>query len=276
MLQYFDGTASPTSGSLDHARLEEKIHILLVWSLNVFTLGDHRPYAVCTLLKKWQDTYVSHRPPDSEMDVDLFKSLYNWLESSEAAHKPENIAAIALTFGELTREGMFSYGQYLQLLIAKGYTARAAAQGSPRSHHLAILEALPIFVQDKGMLLQRRIVLYGLGSPLDKSRSASEANNQARLRDEIARHVPELYGGPPSADGDTDWDPAEITRTCTRYEMVQARFWVFPLSVAFIDRWGHVWCLLDELTTIIAWHRPRLCGCSTFSKCAEATPPYLT
>lgn len=237
MAQYFDGPASPTSGSLDYAKLEEKIHILLVWALSVFTLGDHRPYAVCTLLKKWQDAYVSHRPPDAEMDIDLYGPLFSWLDTSEAAHKAENIPAIALSFGELTREGIFSYGRYLQLLIAKGYTSRAASQGAPRSHHLDLLEAMPIFVQDKGMLLQRRIVLYGLNTPLDREKLKTEAQTQARLRDEIARIVPEIYGGSVNPSLSTDWNPSELARTSSRYELVQARFWIFPLSVAFIDRY---------------------------------------
>ena len=129
---FFDSSASPTSPALDLDRFQEKVYILLGWAMSLFTLGVHRPYAICTLLKLWHDERTAYLAKgNGQTDIDVFPALYNWLDTSAPARNSNNVLAIGITFGELTRSGMFSYGRYIRTLIAQGKTARCAESGSP-------------------------------------------------------------------------------------------------------------------------------------------------
>jgi mediator of RNA polymerase II transcription subunit 12 len=191
---FFDGSSSPTSPSLDPKRLEEKIFILLNWAMGLYQLGIHRPYGVYTLLKMWSEqryeyvaTASAPTPP-----VDLFPHLYNWLDNSVAAKKESNVQAIGITFGEFTRQGLFSYGRFLQALIARGHTARSRPNG-PVSHHLALLSAMPIFVQAKDLLQQRRIALSGDDMEQRRADEAAETAALQAFKDEVEEYIPEIF-----------------------------------------------------------------------------------
>ena len=244
---FFDGTSSPTSALLDHDRFQDKVHILLSWAMSLFTLGAHRPYAVCTLLKLWhdeRDAFVQKTSPTGP--IDMFPALYDWLESSPSATDPSNVLAIGITFGELTRSGLFSYGRYLQTLISHGHTARS---GSRSSHHLGILRALPIFVKGKDLMHQRRIALCGDDQEQQTIDELQENQQMESYREEVKEFVPEIFGysefgntrvsvGP--ADQLERWGRSTSLRDATdhqlvtapdlnRYMFLQARFWLFPL-----------------------------------------------
>lgn len=189
---FFDGTSSPTSPALDHARFQDKVHILLSWAMSLFTLGVHRPYAVCTLLKLWHDERDAFVQKTSATGpIDMFPALYDWLESSPSAKDPANVLAIGITFGELTRSGLFSYGRYLQTLISHGHTARS---GSRSSHHLGILRALPIFVEGKDLMHQRRIALCGDDQEQRTIDELQENQQMESYKEEVKEFVPEIFG----------------------------------------------------------------------------------
>lgn len=189
---FFDGVSSPTSPTLDHNRFQDKVHILLSWAMSLFTLGVHRPYAICALLKLWhdeRDTFVQKSNPDCA--IDMFPALYDWLHSSPSATDPSNVLAIGITFGELTRSGLFSYGRYLQTLISHGHTARS---GSKSSHHLGILRALPIFVEGKDLMHQRRLALCGDDEEQRTIDELQENQQMMSYKEEVKEYVPEIFG----------------------------------------------------------------------------------
>lgn len=186
---FFDGNSSPTSQSLDLVKFEEKVFILLNWAMGLKYLGVHRPYGCHTMLRLWTEQRAEHtgRP------FDIFLQLYNWLDTSPAAKKDRNIQAIGITFGEFTRQGMFSYSQYLHILIARGYTCRSRPDG-PRSHHLDLLRSMPIFVQARDLLQQRRIALSGDDAENRARDDQEEEMAQEAFKEECKEYVPEVYG----------------------------------------------------------------------------------
>ena len=184
---FFDGSASPTSPTLDQDRFQEKVYILLAWAMSLFTLGAHRPYAICTLLKLWHDERTAYLAKGPEIDV--FPAMYNWLDTSAPARNPSNVLAIGITFGELTRSGFFSYGRYIRTLIAQGKTARCG-----RSHHLGILRALPIFVKGNDLMYQRRMALSGDDWELCERDERQETQQMEAFKEEVHEYVPEIFG----------------------------------------------------------------------------------
>jgi mediator of RNA polymerase II transcription subunit 12 len=239
---FFDGSASPYSATLDQARFEEKVFILCNWAMGLFNLGGHRPYAVGTLLRLWhdeRDRYLSKNP--SIKPIDLFVPLYNWLDGSLAARRAENVLAVGITFGEFTRSGLFSYGRYLQSLIACGHTARL--QQGPSSHHLALLRAMPIFVEAEALLEQRRLALCGDDPAVRQADKIQEEEAMEAYKEEIREYIPEVFGYSRSRHGGS----ADVERygrssalresiehrlvtpiSLTRYLFLQARFWLSP------------------------------------------------
>jgi mediator of RNA polymerase II transcription subunit 12 len=191
---FFDGSSSPLSATLDQDRFQEKVYILLAWAMSLFTLGVHRPYAICTLLKLWHDERTGHlAKTNHEIDIDVFSSLYNWLDTSGPARNPSNVLAIGITLGELTRSGLFSYGRYIRTLIAQGKTARCAPEHG-RSHHLGILRALPIFVEGKDLMYQRRMALSGDDWETSERDEKEETRQMEAFQEEVREFVPEIFG----------------------------------------------------------------------------------
>lgn len=186
----FDANSSPSASSIDKDRLEGKVFILLNWAMGLFALGNHRFYAVYTLLKLWSEQYDEHRPKP----FDFFPILYKWLDTSPAARKDDNTLAIGITYGELTRQGIFSYGRYLQTLIAYGHTARSRSSDHRPSHHLAILRALPIFAKAKDLLHQRRIALCGADVELRLQDEMEEEQAMEAFKEDVREYVPEIFG----------------------------------------------------------------------------------
>lgn len=50
----------------------------------------------------------------------LQDQLFDWLDNSDVAGEPSNIADVSLLYGKLIGQGLFSYASYLQRLIARG------------------------------------------------------------------------------------------------------------------------------------------------------------
>ncbi|ODO08687.1 hypothetical protein L198_00420 [Cryptococcus wingfieldii CBS 7118] len=227
---YFDSSSSACHFPLDLPKIEEKVFNLLNWSMGQFQLGAHRPYAVYTLLKHWYDQHENYQNRQSRPQmVDLFDVVYKWMDTSSAAKDEDNVQAIGITVGELTRRGMFSYGRYLQNLIANGYTARhQRPDGSCVSHHLALLRVLPIFVMAKDLLQQRRISLNGDSLDARKQDEEEEERMIEIHREQIKEYVPEAFGL--ASYGQSDQLKAQVdyhlpsSTQMTRYLYVYSRF----------------------------------------------------
>lgn len=214
---FFDGAASPTCSPVDLVKFEEKVFTLLNWSMGLFQLGAHRPYAVYTLLKHWHEQQEEHQASQAKLGkrqhIDLFQVVYKWLDTAPAARNEDNVRAIGITIGELTRRGMFSYGRYLQTLIANGHTARNLRSASDdRSHHLALLKSMPVFVMAKDLLQQRRIALSGDDLEVRRRDELEEKAVLAAFEEQVKEYVPEVYGL-------ESYGQSEALKTMVNYEI---------------------------------------------------------
>ena len=192
---YFDGTASPMNVNVNIARLEEKTFVLLSWAMGMFDLGVHRAYAVGSLLSHWNDQHSrTLKKAGQAGKVDMYHVLYKWLDTSEVAQKEDNLFAIGIIFGELTRQGLFSFSRYFQTLIAHGHTARSRAPGQTPSHHLALFSVMPVFVEAPHLTLQRRLAICGDDEEAAKAMDAEEERLMEDFKEAVKEYVPEMFG----------------------------------------------------------------------------------
>ncbi|ORY23991.1 hypothetical protein BCR39DRAFT_548068 [Naematelia encephala] len=265
---FFDGSSSPSSPAVDVGRLEEKVFILMNWAMGLFQLGGHRPYASHTLIKLWLEQFDKHQSrSNNPQTMDFFPMLYKWLDTSAAGKKSENVLAVGITFGEFIRQGVFSYSRYLQTLIARGHTARSRHPKSPPSHHLALLRTMPIFVQAKDLLLQRRLALSGDDLEVRHRDEMDEAQALEAFKEEVREYVPEIFGwkryGRSAALRDEVNHQMVTATTLTRYLFLQARFWIVP---AVAEKLASGKGGMDASTFVRVMHVFRLCcGFSTIA-----------
>ncbi|WVR04690.1 hypothetical protein IAU60_001701 [Kwoniella sp. DSM 27419] len=230
---FFDGASAASNNTPDMAKLEEKVFILLNWAMSLFQLGGHRPYAVYTILKHWHEQHEEHQAIQSRPRViDLFPVLYKWLDTSSAALKEENIQAIGITYGELTRRGMWSYGRYLKTLIAKGQTARTYNGSTRPSRHLALLRAMPIFVDAKDLVQQRRVALCGDDLEARAEEEEEEQQIMEQFKEDVMEYIPEIFGYAQYKRSTELRDVIDYqipsSLKMSRYLYVQVRFWLAP------------------------------------------------
>lgn len=106
----------------DSSALGDKIDTLLTWAVTPLQFGDHRPYAVVTLLRLWRnksEERAARRDTDSPNET-LQDYLFDWLDESECAGDEGNQKNIAILFGKLIRDDLFEYPKYIQRLVARG------------------------------------------------------------------------------------------------------------------------------------------------------------
>lgn len=96
--------------------------MLLTWSITPLQYGDHRPFAAVTLIRLWRDRACERATRrDTETPNDFLQDqLFDWLDTSEVAGEIKSIRSIALLYGELVKQELFSYARYIQRLIARG------------------------------------------------------------------------------------------------------------------------------------------------------------
>lgn len=127
--------------SPDHlASFPEKVDILLTWSVTPLQHGDHRPYAAVSLLRFWclqEEERAIRRGRESPHDF-MQDQLFDWLDSSEIAGDADNLHSVALVFGQLVKQGLFSYPQYIQRLIARGEQGLDYTQVSKKNDYRSI------------------------------------------------------------------------------------------------------------------------------------------
>ncbi|KAL7420053.1 RNA polymerase II mediator complex subunit [Cryptotrichosporon argae] len=227
---FFSGPCTPSNQTIDLAKLEDKVFILLNWAMGLYQLGSHRPYAVYTLLKLWLEIHNERPTSAAHPAFDFFPILFKWLDTSAAARKADNALAIGITFGEFTRQGIWSYGRYLQALIARGQTARANLPEP--SHHLALLKVMPIFVPAQDLLAQRRLALSGDNAEKRRQETAEEERLLEAFKQEVQEYIPEVFGLtdygrlPTYRDGVSHVLPSAAS--LSRFLFLQARFWLAP------------------------------------------------
>lgn len=99
-----------------------KLDFLLTWSVTPLQYGDHRPYAAAGLLQLWMNKAKDRafRRDAPSPDGHIQSLLFQWLDTSDVAGDPTNLPTIAILFGQLVARELFSYGDYMQHLIARG------------------------------------------------------------------------------------------------------------------------------------------------------------
>ncbi|KAF8638047.1 hypothetical protein AX16_010679 [Volvariella volvacea WC 439] len=208
---------------------KSKLHLLLTWSVTPMQYGDHRPLASVTLLKAWRDKANERaiRRDSQSPDEFLQDHLFEWLDNSEVASDPANLQDIALLYGKLVKEGLFSYSAYIQRLIARGEPALNMADPQ-ESRHRNFLRWIPLSYPDPAILMQRKVTLYGA-----RVRETLEDTTEREMRKEIRSVLPELFGGdtlptPQSTHSLMESCPTFVN--ATRYEQIRTlRQWLLPI-----------------------------------------------
>jgi mediator of RNA polymerase II transcription subunit 12 len=95
-----------------------KLDRLLTWSVTPLQFGDHRPYVAATILRRARAQWGARaaRRNSAAPDGKLQDLLFEWLDRDETFN---DVASVALLFGELVRSELFSYASYVQRLIAR-------------------------------------------------------------------------------------------------------------------------------------------------------------
>ncbi|KAF8532506.1 hypothetical protein JB92DRAFT_3138291 [Gautieria morchelliformis] len=203
-----------------------KLDMLLTWSITRHQYGDHRPYAVATLLSQWVDNSEDRAlrrglPPPDEM---LQDRLFDWIDTSKAITDAANLAAMSVMFGELIGCGIFSYSKYIQRLIARGEKGLRADEAPP-SRHRPLLRSLPLVYPSPSLANQRKVALYGISY-----RVSPEESKEKDLRCLLRACLPELFGGAPLPMDHTLPLDMQVLICTSRYEQVRVlRHWFWPI-----------------------------------------------
>jgi mediator of RNA polymerase II transcription subunit 12 len=117
--------ASVTFFSTDHLDdylvFIDKLQMLLTWSVTPLQFGDHRPFAAVTLIRNWR-AKVGDRATRRDFagpDEFLQDQLFDWLDTCDIAGDAQNLRAVAILYGKLVKDDLFSYAGYIQRLIAR-------------------------------------------------------------------------------------------------------------------------------------------------------------
>jgi mediator of RNA polymerase II transcription subunit 12 len=204
---------SANGSEMSNASLCERIGHLLVWSVTPLQYGEHRPYAVTTLLRQWKDKRDERALrrdsiADSGGNDELLQDyLFDWLDSSDVSGDSQNLSSVALLYYELIRHSLFSYTKYTQRLIARGDVGLSSTNVSlhfqyyvtidvplvfqeTESRHRNFLRWIPLHDVSSSVYHERRAILYGT-----RVRETPEELNEREIRREIRSIIPELFGG---------------------------------------------------------------------------------
>jgi mediator of RNA polymerase II transcription subunit 12 len=200
---FFSATENADQSTL----FTSKIHTLLTWSVSRVQFGDHRSFAAVTLLRIWRDKANDRAirrdiAPPGEFIQD---QLFDWLDQSDAAGDEENVKSVALLFGKLVKDDLFSYAIYLQRLIARGepglsfnqvsavnlyFVIYSPSNKEEKSRHRTFLRWIPLHRSIPSLISQRKVALHGA-----RTRDTPEDVNEREIRREIRTILPELFGG---------------------------------------------------------------------------------
>jgi mediator of RNA polymerase II transcription subunit 12 len=187
---------------------KEKLDMLLTWSVTPLQYGDHRPFAAVTLIRLWRDRACERATRrDFETPNDFLQDqLFDWLDTSEVAGEARNIRDVALLYGKLVKQELFSYTKYIQRLIARGEAGLSFTEvrlvephsyrhliiflQTPESRHRQFLRWIPLHSSTLSDLNQRKVTLYGV-----RARETPEDAAEKEVRKEVRLILPELFGG---------------------------------------------------------------------------------
>ncbi|TFY51580.1 hypothetical protein EVJ58_g10491, partial [Rhodofomes roseus] len=159
--------------SIPHPSFARKLDILLTWSVTSLQYGDHRPYAAACILEEWRrkagERAIRHEAESPDQFIQ--DQVFDWLD------------------GHLVKQGLFSYQQYVQRLIARGEAGLSFGQGG-HSRHREFLRWTCLHTADASVIRQRKVTLYGV-----RARQTPEDEHEHQMRGELRRLLPEVFNG---------------------------------------------------------------------------------
>ncbi|KAI0248197.1 hypothetical protein BJV78DRAFT_1334324 [Lactifluus subvellereus] len=203
-----------------------KLDRLLTWSVTPLQFGDHRPYVAATILRRARAQWGARaaRRNSAAPDGKLQDLLFEWLDRDETCNE---VASVALLFGELVRSELFSYASYVQRLIARCEPGLLYSE-EKGSRHREFLRWIPLHNSTPAIVNQRRVTLYGV-----RARSTPEECNEREMRREVRLVFPEIF------NLGIECEPPPLPSTCTtllaapRYQQVRTiRQWFLPLLLS--------------------------------------------
>ncbi|KAF9453917.1 hypothetical protein P691DRAFT_798859 [Macrolepiota fuliginosa MF-IS2] len=215
---------------------KEKLDMLLTWSVTPLQYGDHRPFAAVTLIRLWRDRAcerATRRDIEAPRDF-LQDQLFDWLDMSEVAGESKNLRDVALLYGKLVKQELFSYAKYIQRLIARGEPGLSFTE-TVESRHRQFLGWIPLHNSTFSELNQRKVTLHGF-----KARETPEDITEREIRKEIRLILPELFGGEQDSTVTTSTALLDRCKTlvhATRFEQARTfRQWFLPRLEQQISR----------------------------------------
>ncbi|KAI0071713.1 hypothetical protein K474DRAFT_1733093 [Panus rudis PR-1116 ss-1] len=235
LLNSLSGQSDMSSVSFFHDVSDEspefaqKLDVLLTWSVTPLQYGDHRPYAVASLLRCWREEAGERAIRRGRVSPDEFiqDKLFDWLDSSPVAAESNNIPNVALLFGQLVKDELFSYPLYVQRLVARGELGLSFSEENG-SRHRNFLRWIPLHSSSSALIMHRKVTLYGA-----RARQIPEDANEREIRAEIRALLPELFGGREPLPVENYKDGLETSCgrlfSAPRYEQVRVvHEWLLP------------------------------------------------
>ncbi|EJU05593.1 hypothetical protein DACRYDRAFT_113668 [Dacryopinax primogenitus] len=207
----------------DENAFESSLSLLLTWAVSHFQYGDHRPYAVSSILRKWLDDAklnaerqkVKVKPADMLQD-----RLFLWLHSYPSTSLHSDLLAIAILIGELIRRGVFSYARYVQELVARGELENSSEE---TSRHVEIIRQTPLIKTWEAQELLHRTSLFDRQVQI-----TPEDNTMLSMQREIVACLPEVFV-PMNDDAVQVSSEFPITLSGSRYEQARViHHWLLP------------------------------------------------
>ncbi|KAG9095716.1 RNA polymerase II mediator complex subunit [Ceratobasidium sp. 370] len=221
---------------------DQKLSVLLTWAVTPSQYGTHRPFLACSLLARraegtrWQEGIWRWLDESDEV-----RAVGSW-EKDESALLSAGVNgedgaknvwhsrdAVALLVGELIEKGLFSYGWYMQKLIARGITDLSLPK-SANSHHRTLLHVVPLSSSNAAMTVARSNVLYG------DARNPESKSVRLVCR-ELQVVLMELFGGVNEPWSSTTLASLERFLTAGRHVlMTVVNDWLLASVHQFLDR----------------------------------------
>ncbi|CAH7686244.1 hypothetical protein BY996DRAFT_4576748 [Phakopsora pachyrhizi] len=131
---YYKYFLNPTGPNHTVIPLKDKLEVLLSWSTTPLRMSDKRIYPT---------TYaLAHVKRDRKKNDDEFQNiLVGWLEQIEAIQSGDLLVRL---FSELSKRSIFSYGAYVQRMVAKGDTEHDILAGKASGLQALLSEWMPL------------------------------------------------------------------------------------------------------------------------------------
>ncbi|KAH7339351.1 hypothetical protein B0J17DRAFT_705466 [Rhizoctonia solani] len=221
---------------------DQKLSVLLTWAVTPSQYGSHRPFLACSLLARrsegtrWQEGIWRWLDESEEV-----RAVGTWEDEREegvpssagiddgAKIMWQSRDAVALLAGELIEKGLFSYGWYMQKLIARGITDPRLARGAS-SHHRTLLNVLPLSSENTAMSVMRVNALYGQAKH-------TESRAVRAVCTELQPYLLELEGGTNESWTSTTLHSLERYLSAGRYILMLAiNDWLLATVHQFLDQ----------------------------------------